>query len=207
MCTKSHFSAVERYLSVQPEVCNGTGIASEQAACEVRLTKARKEFEAAHAAVSQSGIHRIIAAVDHAHHPAVEAAINIAQPLAARIAIVHVLEPLPASNLEMAYDLTPACEESRTAAKAELVKFQAEVPPNLLLFTTLREGHAAEQIVAAAQEFNADLIVIGTHRRGMVATFLLGSTSQAVLRQAHCPVVFVTESCAVHEEARELQHV
>ena len=107
----------------------------------------------------------------------------------------------------MAYDLTSEFEETRAAAKALLAKIQEELPANLLAFTALREGHAAEQILAAAKEFNADLIVIGTHRRGALARFFMGSTSQEVLRQAQCPVMFVTDASAENTEAEVLQHV
>ena len=206
MSTKPLFAAVERFLAVQFEITHAAKRTADRAENEALLNQARKELEeAANAEASRAGIRRIIAAVDHAHHPAIEAALKIAQPLGAQIAVVHVLEPLPASNLEMAYDLTSEFEETRAAAKALLAKFQEEIPANLMAFTALREGHAAEQILAAAKEFNADLIVIGTHRRGALARFFMGSTSQAVLRQAQCPVMFVTDAFAEKKEAEAHQ--
>ena len=38
----------------------------------------------------------------------------------------------------------------------------------------------------------ADLIVIGTHGRGLIGRFLLGSTAEAVVRHATCPVLTVS---------------
>jgi nucleotide-binding universal stress UspA family protein len=35
------------------------------------------------------------------------------------------------------------------------------------------------------------LIVLGTHRRGLIGTHLLGSTAEQVLRHATCPVLMV----------------
>lgn len=43
----------------------------------------------------------------------------------------------------------------------------------------------------AANEWRADLIVIGSHRRGAMGRLLLGSTAQAVLRHAECSVEIV----------------
>jgi nucleotide-binding universal stress UspA family protein len=193
------FAAVERYLKVQLETTQPGGTAAERAANDVRLDQAKRELEkAASAGAADAGIHTILAAVDHAHHPALETACKIAQPLGSRIAVVYVLEPLPTTNLELAYNLTAEYEKSRANALAKVATFGQEVPAALLAGATLREGQAATEILAAAKEFHADLIVIGTHRRGTLARFFMGSTSQAVLRHAPCPVMFVTDPCPTH---------
>lgn len=51
------------------------------------------------------------------------------------------------------------------------------------------EGAPAELVLAMARAERADLIVAGTHGRGMVARWLLGSTSSALLRAAECSVL------------------
>jgi len=55
----------------------------------------------------------------------------------------------------------------------------------------LRHGHAAEEIVQAAEELSADLIVLGSHGRSVLHRFLLGSTAERVARHSHCPVLLV----------------
>jgi len=47
------------------------------------------------------------------------------------------------------------------------------------------------EIVLAAQEAHADLLVIGTHGRGPLGRFLLGSVAESVVRHARCPVLTV----------------
>ena len=50
---------------------------------------------------------------------------------------------------------------------------------------------ASESLVTAAREIDADLIVIGLRRRSPVGKLITGSSAQAVLLDARCPVVAV----------------
>ena len=47
----------------------------------------------------------------------------------------------------------------------------------------------AEAILAEAEEFGADLIVLGRPRRGEVLTRLFGSVTLRVIRRSSCPVL------------------
>ena len=57
--------------------------------------------------------------------------------------------------------------------------------------TVVREGAAAENIVQYAQEKGIDLIIMGTRGQGGIQRFLLGSTTDRVLRTGHLPVLVV----------------
>jgi nucleotide-binding universal stress UspA family protein len=58
---------------------------------------------------------------------------------------------------------------------------------------SVRPGVAHAEIVAAARDMGADLIVIGTHGRSGLDRMLLGSVAERVLRLAPCPVLAVRE--------------
>ena len=58
----------------------------------------------------------------------------------------------------------------------------------------LVQGPTVETILREAQRLEVDLIVIGSHGRGMLSEAILGSVSRDVLRQATCPVLTVPPS-------------
>ena len=53
--------------------------------------------------------------------------------------------------------------------------------------TELREGDPATVILELAKD--ADLLVMGTHGRGALARFAMGSVAERVIRMAPCPVM------------------
>lgn len=57
--------------------------------------------------------------------------------------------------------------------------------------TQWSEGAPATEIVKIAREQGADLIVVGSHGRGVIARAILGSTADKVIRSAHGPVLVV----------------
>ena len=63
--------------------------------------------------------------------------------------------------------------------------------PGLKVVRTVEQGNAELKIVEYAREHLIDLIVLGTHARSGVERFLLGSTAEAILRHAPCPVLIV----------------
>jgi len=55
----------------------------------------------------------------------------------------------------------------------------------------IRVGHPAEQIIAAAEEWHADLIVTGHRGQVLVERWLLGSVSRLVIAYARCAVLVI----------------
>ena len=74
--------------------------------------------------------------------------------------------------------------------------------PHVDVTAEMLEGHADEMIVKAAQDFKADLIVMGSKGHSGFQQFLMGSVSHAVLRSSPVPVRIVRHS----EIARAERH-
>ncbi|EWT03202.1 universal stress protein UspA [Intrasporangium oryzae NRRL B-24470] len=55
----------------------------------------------------------------------------------------------------------------------------------------IRGNDPAEDLIAVAEEENADFIVIGLRRRSPVGKLILGSNAQRILLDASCPVLAV----------------
>ena len=55
----------------------------------------------------------------------------------------------------------------------------------------VREGNATQQIAAAARQFKAGRILLGTRSRGRLGKMLLGSVAEQVLRSVNLPVFTV----------------
>ena len=52
-------------------------------------------------------------------------------------------------------------------------------------------GDPAAALVEAAQGWNADLIVVGSHNQGTIEHFFVGSVAEQVVKRAQVPVLVV----------------
>ncbi|MFB6156052.1 MAG: universal stress protein [Haloferacaceae archaeon] len=78
-----------------------------------------------------------------------------------------------------------AIEDVREAAAARGADVVAEI----------RRGIPDEEILSYAADNDVDLVVMGTRGRRGVQRYLLGSTTERVLRRASVPVLAVREGC------------
>ena len=123
---------------------------------------------------------------------ATEYAVTLANRFGATLHLLHVIED-PVVYLPMfeSYGLPPR-EQFETYAQDRLENWitgaQAE---GLKLELGWRHGAPHIEIVEYAEDSKIDLIVLGTHGRGMAAHLLLGSVAEKVVRKAPCPVLTV----------------
>lgn len=133
----------------------------------------------------------IIVAVDLAHGEAGKALLAKAGKLVdpdGTIRILHVLEDVPSYiAAELPRDLA-----DRRAAEARIeLKLLAETASGgAAVETETRHGAAAGQILQAAEDHGADLIMIASHRPGL-SDYFIGSTAARVVRHAQCSVLIL----------------
>jgi nucleotide-binding universal stress UspA family protein len=105
----------------------------------------------------------------------------------ARLVIAHAgPEPGWSPEEPPAYEL----RASATDLPTESTEIATAAHPDLPCETVVRSDDPARLLIELSA--NADLVVVGTHRTGRTAGFVLGSVSQRVAGQAHCPVVAVS---------------
>ncbi|RSM49355.1 hypothetical protein DMB66_45145 [Actinoplanes sp. ATCC 53533] len=71
------------------------------------------------------------------------------------------------------------------------------VAPSLRVELDTIIGNPAPMLLAAAEEEDTELLVVGSRGRGGFASLLLGSVSRRVAAHAPCPVVVVRADCPV----------
>lgn len=145
---------------------------------------------------------RILIAVEDSKYSekAVKYGYHLAQAFNAQVALVHVIDP-PTDNSYGAVDpimgvnpmYIPELNEVQEEASAALLNRLTELQPPLLENITKisRMGQPRQEIITVATEWQADLIVLGTHGRTGFDHFISGSVSEGVARHAICPVVIV----------------
>jgi nucleotide-binding universal stress UspA family protein len=74
----------------------------------------------------------------------------------------------------------------------------------IAITTRMASGIPSEEVIAAAQAEDSDLIVVGTRGKTGLAHVLLGSTAERVIRGAPCPVLTVRTEPADNEDGSVL---
>ena len=76
-------------------------------------------------------------------------------------------------------------------AAQELAEFLEAEVPRVQTTPRIRSGDAAYEIVREAQEWEADVIVLGTHGRRGARRVFLGSVAETVLRYTPCACLVI----------------
>lgn len=135
----------------------------------------------------------ILVAVDDSEPAqwAMDEAVMLAEGLDARVSLVHVVDVSQVLAPEVAFEDAIRWPALAEVGREVLRGFSGRVPTQRLGEQIVRDGKADKEIIATAQQIGADLLVIGTHGRGLLGRFLLGSVAEAVVRHATCPVLMV----------------
>ena len=137
---------------------------------------------------------RILVATDfgHSSERALELALSLAEKFGSELTLVHSWEAPDysyAAGLYLPVDVLAPIERAAVARLEEAttqlkVRFPAAK-------SMLRAGAPWEEVLAAATQVKADLIVMGTHGRRGFERALLGSVAERVVRLSSIPVLTV----------------
>ena len=145
---------------------------------------------------------KILIAVDNSTcaEKAAKAGYEMADLCKAEVALLNIIEPAPTiANPDFGFaptivDIYDNNVESSNALMKEIeTKFGNTCKTtHLSVLDTASHG-----ILQQAEEWGADLIVIGTHGRTGLNHFLMGSVAEYVARKSVCPVLIIPNKAEV----------
>jgi nucleotide-binding universal stress UspA family protein len=107
----------------------------------------------------------------------------VVQQIAPAVGYSGLAEPMPIADIS---------EQLEDSAERELPQLaECEDFSGLDVEEVIVHGDAAAEIVRVAGERKVDLIVISSHGRTGLGRIIFGSTAEAVVRHASCPVLVV----------------
>jgi nucleotide-binding universal stress UspA family protein len=121
--------------------------------------------------------------------PALGAAVELALHGQGTLRLITVETLLPASFMEYVPPEFDKSQEERASRALAEIGVGLSVPKERISHT-VRFGGIYVEILAEADDWGADLIVIGSHRPSM-ATYLIGSNAKTIVRHAKCSVLVI----------------
>jgi nucleotide-binding universal stress UspA family protein len=121
-------------------------------------------------------------------------AVRLARALSAELVLFHASvaaplyseRPFGRGDAEQFFEAQRAWVSETLNARAEAIRGKG-----VAVRWVLADGVPYEEIVKAAANEDADIIVMGTHGRSGIDRMLLGSVTDRVIRLAPCPVLTV----------------
>jgi nucleotide-binding universal stress UspA family protein len=140
---------------------------------------------------------------DPDHEAGLDMAIELSQTCQAKlhlVMVVHELSTLPgeqkASAVLLPSVMSALLDISREEGERYLVDLVGKLlDKNIPLTGEVQRGDPAKEIVRAARDVQADMIVLGTHSKSAMDAFWFGSVTPKIATQTHIPLLLVP----VHE--------
>lgn len=146
---------------------------------------------------SRFHIQRILVPIDFSDRSkkALRYAVSFARQFQASIFCLHVLDvPYGAGEMGIIVEMEAFKKGLDQASKQQMDKLLAkEIPDTVPSDSTICFGTPYREIVRTADAQDVDLIIMGTHGHTGLSRVFLGSTTERVVRHAHCPVLVVRE--------------
>lgn len=151
---------------------------------------------AAGTARSPFRIKKILVPVDFSEcaRKALQYAIPLAKEHNAAITLLYVMTPPAYVGGEFGIADYGFERETRAGSEKALARLVVdEVRGEVSADTVVRSGSPAVEIIEAAKQIAADLIIVSTHGHTGLKHVFLGSVAEHVVRRAPCPVLIVRE--------------
>ena len=119
---------------------------------------------------------------------------DLARTYDATLHVVHVIEDmLTFYGPDIGFALADVARNVEAAVQRDLDSTISKQEDDTLkvVATVQRGSNVAHAITEYARANAIDLIIVGTHGRGAVSRFLMGSVAERVVRSAPCPVLTV----------------
>jgi nucleotide-binding universal stress UspA family protein len=137
---------------------------------------------------------KILCPVDHSEcsYLALKYAISLALKDEAKLYLMHVIDTRLYDTEIYKFSPYKLDEIDMNKIHEDLIKSLPEGTMDVLeVETIVIKGIPFHEIINAATEIGADLIVIGTHGRTGLSHVVMGSVAEKVVRKASCPVLTV----------------
>ena len=126
-------------------------------------------------------------------YAALQTAAELAAHFGATLCLLHVTPTMPPAPTDLLVVSTNSeyYEHSMQADAAQRLQtmVRSRVPGDVQAYPLVRSGDAATQIVQAADDEHADMLVISTHGLTGWRHLVFGSVAETVVRLARCPVL------------------
>ncbi|HEY7568070.1 MAG TPA: universal stress protein [Gemmatimonadaceae bacterium] len=127
------------------------------------------------------------------------------------LSLLPSLTDLELVHVAPRWDLQPAAYaewrteyERRLAPPLGRVIRDIDAPPGVVLTSAIREGNPTRQLLAAAVEYDADLIIVGSRGLGFLERLIVGSTATGIVRGAQL-AVFAYPFVALGQQSQKAQ--
>jgi nucleotide-binding universal stress UspA family protein len=155
-----------------------------------------------HVIVATDGSKQSLAAARHLKSFADPAAItNVSVVAVVRpLASVAFADELSGTEHQASWDTLSFREAAENAVATIAAEFEGWGPK---VHKRVRSGSPANEIIKAAKQYDAGLVVVAAGGRGISSSVLVGSTAQRVQHYAPCPVLVVRPMPKKAQKARK----
>lgn len=134
---------------------------------------------------------RILAAVDVSENSdqVLARAVELARPIGAKVRLVHAV-PIPTPISHPGLSLPIPTDVLLTSAEAATGALMERIPEELRDGSVVAFGTPVDVVCNAASEYDAEFVVIGAHRYGVLSR-VLGTTAARIVNKIDRPVLVV----------------